>query len=590
MRRSHSLIVAAALSVAFSSSALAQIVVDGTLDAAYGAPLGVQTVNTGFGDNQSELNAAYYRVEGGKLHVFIAGNLESNFNKLIFFFDTKAGGQNVMRTDNPDVNFNNLNSKYGGMTFDAGFSPDYWMSFTRGNDGNGVGNLFVDFSELNTNGGGLGGFAGNVAIPTSGFPQQGSGTIGGSGGFPLFSVGYDDSNTAGVTGDAPNAADPVAAAAVTTGMEIAFDLDVLDIQDEVKLFVGINGQNHDYWSNQFLPGLAAPQGNLGGDGAGGFNGTVGQINFANITGDQFVTLNIPPTTFNWVSAAGGNWNSTSNWSSGLVPNGPSARANLVNHAGPQTINLDTSVTVARMTIDSAGAYTIAGPGTLTLNGSSATPAIEVVNGDHLVAAPVVLAGNARFRTAAGTSLTINSLDSTSRDIFKDGDGTVTIPATPSNSISVNAGRLEISGSGNSVVRGVTIDSTGTLDIGVSSLLVDYDDGFSPITTLLDYAAAGNLVGDRAAIGWLDSAQTGATSFNGTDIDATTLVLRSTLLGDTDLDLTVGFNDLLSLAQNYDPNGTGKVWAQGDFDRDGTVGFTDLLALAQNYGRDRKSVV
>ena len=52
-------------------------------------------------------------------------------------------------------------------------------------------------------------------------------------------------------------------------------------------------------------------------------------------------------------------------------------------------------------------------------------------------------------------------------------------------------------------------------------------------------------------------------------------------GDVDGDGTVGFSDLLRLAQNY--GATGATWAQGDLNGDGTVGFADLLLLAQNYG-------
>ena len=53
------------------------------------------------------------------------------------------------------------------------------------------------------------------------------------------------------------------------------------------------------------------------------------------------------------------------------------------------------------------------------------------------------------------------------------------------------------------------------------------------------------------------------------------------VGDTDGNGTVGFNDLLTLAQSYGQ--TGKTFDQGDFNYDGAVNFIDLLALAQGYG-------
>jgi hypothetical protein len=64
-----------------------------------------------------------------------------------------------------------------------------------------------------------------------------------------------------------------------------------------------------------------------------------------------------------------------------------------------------------------------------------------------------------------------------------------------------------------------------------------------------------------------------------DVD---LLVRRVLLsdyGDANLDQTVGFADLLALAQNFNLPG---AWSQGDFTGDAIVGFDDLLLLAQNY--------
>lgn len=54
-------------------------------------------------------------------------------------------------------------------------------------------------------------------------------------------------------------------------------------------------------------------------------------------------------------------------------------------------------------------------------------------------------------------------------------------------------------------------------------------------------------------------------------------------GDADEDLSVGFSDLLAVAQHY--GSTAADWTTGDFNADGTVNFKDLLILAQNYGKD-----
>jgi hypothetical protein len=53
-------------------------------------------------------------------------------------------------------------------------------------------------------------------------------------------------------------------------------------------------------------------------------------------------------------------------------------------------------------------------------------------------------------------------------------------------------------------------------------------------------------------------------------------------GDTNFDGTVNFNDLLTLAQNYDQTISTRTWILGDFDGDDITDFDDLLTLAQNY--------
>ena len=54
----------------------------------------------------------------------------------------------------------------------------------------------------------------------------------------------------------------------------------------------------------------------------------------------------------------------------------------------------------------------------------------------------------------------------------------------------------------------------------------------------------------------------------------------TLLGDATMDGSVGFSDLVALAQHY--NQTGTTWATGDFNYDGKTNFSDLVKLAQDY--------
>jgi hypothetical protein len=96
------------------------------------------------------------------------------------------------------------------------------------------------------------------------------------------------------------AADQLAAAAVQTGIELAIPLSAIGNPDpqDIKISAMINGSNHDYLSNQFLGGLAPPQGNLGGDAVGGFTGTGGGIdlNASYADGEQYFYVVPEPAT------------------------------------------------------------------------------------------------------------------------------------------------------------------------------------------------------------------------------------------------------------------------------------------------------
>ena len=267
----------------------AQFTLDGFRDAAYGLPLAVQTVETQFGDNLSELDAGYARVSGGNLYLLLAGQVENNFNKLNIFIDSVAGGQNVLQNSGFNGGNNPENDgwagKYAGFTFDAGFAADYMIIARNGNSGGDRFDL-----DLATIGGGLG------AFQTSGDIFGGNLTgVNGSVGPAGLGVGYNKSNGAGILGGS-GAANAAAAAAVTTGLELVIPLAAIggaSIGDTIRISAHINGSNHDYLSNQSLGGYAPPQGNLGGDGAGTFTGSLSLINLNNFAGDQYFAVVVP---------------------------------------------------------------------------------------------------------------------------------------------------------------------------------------------------------------------------------------------------------------------------------------------------------
>ncbi|HOW98045.1 MAG TPA: hypothetical protein P5567_10450 [Kiritimatiellia bacterium] len=290
-------IICLALSVLARVGRAQSPTIDGVLDADfYGAARSVQDTPTSFGDatnghirfarGGSELDAAYARISDGTLFLFIAGNVETagqgiqwpvgNRNKLDIFIDSIEGGQSSLRGDNADVDGNGLNRmghldpSNDGLKFDTGVAHDFFLTFNNytevvfipgsGNQELWRGQLY--YASLPTGGSGTGTLVGTASDSWPGsYPDS----------FTLSQgvrMGFRNSNTNGVTGTgapSPSAAD---APNVTSGLELAIPLALIDstngdLNAEIRITAFINDSAHGYLSNQVLGPMGQPSGSYG---------------------------------------------------------------------------------------------------------------------------------------------------------------------------------------------------------------------------------------------------------------------------------------------------------------------------------------
>lgn len=275
--RKATMLLAGVLTAALAGSAMAAQ--DGTLDGTYGPAIVTQTTQTQFGDaniglvpwaNGSELDAAHAYVSGGNLYLFLAGNLESNFNKLELYFDSKSGGQNQLRNDNADVDFNGLN-RQAGLTFDSGFEADYYITCTGGDVGGGTYKLFANYAELLTAGGGPGYYLGEGGAVLAGPLSGGTNPNG-------IEITINNSNSGGVSGGCSGAS----GAGVSTGVELVIPLAAIGSPTGCFNVVAfINGSGHDFLANQVLGSLPVGTCNLG---------DPAFVNFNSHAGNQYFTV------------------------------------------------------------------------------------------------------------------------------------------------------------------------------------------------------------------------------------------------------------------------------------------------------------
>lgn len=290
--------------------------------------------------------------------------------------------------------------------------------------------------------------------------------------------------------------------------------------------------------------------------------------------------------------------------------------------GAQTLNVDGQQTISRV-IFAGGDYTVSGSGSLDIGTAGGFDSylegrIIAESGNHTVNARVNVTQNFGVAAYTGSSLTLTDVAYANGQLQNDGSfiiqkfggGTVTMPVFAQRLLVVRDGTLKFSASGgvsaakvNALsISGTTAGPTGTLDLASGGLVVDYasDATVSPLADLTALVLSGVNGGNYAGKGITSSSAAAAsnlgvgiaeastlptiTTFLGQPVaDASAVLIRTSLKGDGDLNGTVNFDDLLSLAQSYDAAGTGKLWTDGDSNYDGTVDFDDLLSLAQNYG-------
>jgi hypothetical protein len=236
----------------FAIAALSHAQVDGrNIPSKYGAPLASQTNYTGFGDrvsldqtSGSELNQLFIKCVNGVLYLAVTGNLEGRpfSNSIHFYIDTGRNPNNTFTLTTGCINCSVQGMS--GVVFDH--KPDYVLSVSHFDDGQGNDNIYLDLHDVVNN---QSTYLGAVAV------GAGEGTVAQG-----VKAGFDNSNLQGVTSDLNNIGDPTTA---TTGLEVAIPLSVLgNPQGEIKILALLTGGadlgdacRGTYLSNQSLPAM-----------------------------------------------------------------------------------------------------------------------------------------------------------------------------------------------------------------------------------------------------------------------------------------------------------------------------------------------
>lgn len=287
--------VFAAIAGSFARPAPADAV-SGTLGPAFGSPLAVQSSQSdvgGAGDpyattnesSGSQLVAAYGYVSDGALHLFYAGNLTfwiqleggiTHWLPLDVYIDCAPGGQHQLRADNPTLDPNDYDlSRAAGLTFDAGFEADYWLSLGGRISVYQWPYLSAFIAELPAAGSGSGAFLGRTLPGPPGTLMDGTNPYG-------IEATLDDRNGLGVGSGCADATVPP----VSTGIEWSIPLAAIGNPTGcIRVCALVASFDHSAVSNQVMGSL--PPGTCALTPAAA-------TDFSAIPGDQFITI-CPPT-------------------------------------------------------------------------------------------------------------------------------------------------------------------------------------------------------------------------------------------------------------------------------------------------------
>ena len=633
-RRSQARVTLAAAAAALSLGsplAFAGGTVDGTLAASeYAFTLGVQDTPTGFGDNLSELNAAFADVlSNGSVRLMLTGNLETNGNGMVIFFDSRAGGSIATtlpggygqfgsvggaKTDDWGTDIDGeitVNPPPGGPSvMSPGFNPELSFEINAGGATNdyyiNLIDMTVENSPLPNRDVFLGqNLYGNPAV-TQTYLREPTSTPAGN-----VTHAFDNSNTAGVNafdfGNPPGPlGDPLSA---TKGFEAEFDSTFInqDPLTEIKLFPFITNGGGDYLSNQFLPGVGGATNLMqAGQGPGG-TPLFDTREFANPT-TRFLTIPLP--TINAPNV----WGVDAAWNTGHAPNGINASAVIAGSGGG--IEVASPITLGGLGFRTANGYILAGPASITLDtlprwdGSARNARLEATAGSHAISAPMTWNQNVLASVATGATLNVSNdvTVAAGKGLTKDGGGTLGMKNLRMASVDVQSGTLRVNaGAANGeparvskvttfTIAGGPTAPTAKLDLTNNALILTSTGGGNPAADVKAYIASAyaggswsgngitssNANASQFGVGYGTAAQIGAgTSYLGQTVGPDDVIVRTTRYGDANLDGLVNLSDFNRLAANF--GSTSGVWSQGDFNYDSNVNLSDFNRLAANFG-------
>lgn len=202
----------------------------------------------------------------------------------------------------------------------------------------------------------------------------------------------------------------------------------------------------------------------------------GAYQFTTNTTAQTIELTLISNTLfaSWANTGSGTWSAAANW----TPDAPAATGATVRFGSAvtadATVTVDAPVSIASMRLENSARYTLAGS-TVTLDNGDNPAALNVLQGSHTLATPLVADNGATLALATGTALQITSELTGTGALELTGSGTLALDGTNHLATTINGtaavaaptvsaldGAITVNGGSLSIAQGGTLAQTVAL--------------------------------------------------------------------------------------------------------------------------------
>jgi hypothetical protein len=344
----------------------------------------------------------------------------------------------------------------------------------------------------------------------------------------------------------------------------------------------------------------------------------------------FLSFDAATLVHKWRLNDSGPWATANNWFGKAIPSGIDKQvefgswtdvANVVYPQGSVAVDVGAAKTVGHVTFNTPETYNITGSNPLTLDVTSGSATINVLNGSQVISAPLQLNKNTTVTVAASAPLLVVSGNITAAagvTVTKAGGGFLEVKNLRGVGLDVTGGKVIVtsngSDTGTSKLSSVAA-ATGQLDLINNKLVTatpvgswngsQYSDvtgmiasgrnggtwsGNGIVTSMSDAVGLGArttlAVATAAQVTGISGAQTAL--FGGQTVSPTDTLVKYTYAGDADLDGTIDGDDYLRIDAGFSALSSG--YFNGDFNYSGNIDVDDYFLIDSNYGKQTLGVL